>query len=106
MGAFGTYRLLARWPDLFSRGFSTVGIPGTVGDQLPSMRNTPIMAWKDFGDELVRLDQAEAAYSNMKAAGLPIDYWQFPGADHLTLATNDEDGPAARFLWDRRGGHN
>ena len=31
MGGFGTYRLLARWPDLFARGFSVVGAPGSVG---------------------------------------------------------------------------
>ena len=34
MGGFGTYRLLARWPDLFARGFSVVGPPGSVDDQL------------------------------------------------------------------------
>ncbi len=28
MGGFGTYRLLARWPDLFARGFSVVGGAG------------------------------------------------------------------------------
>jgi hypothetical protein len=41
MGGFGTYRMLARWPDLFARGFSVVGAPGTVEDQLASLPGTP-----------------------------------------------------------------
>jgi hypothetical protein len=102
MGGFGTYRLLARWPDLFARGFSTVGIPGTANDQLASLRNTPIMIWNDAGDELVRVDQSEAAVQALTAAGLRFDSWFFPGSDHLTLATNDEYGPAATFLGDAR----
>jgi len=98
MGGFGTYRMLARWPDLFARGQSTVGIPGTADDQLPSLRNTPIMVWNDLGDELVRVDQSEAALQQLTALGLRFDSFFFPASDHLTLATNDEYGPAAAFL--------
>lgn len=98
MGGFGTYRLLARWPDLFSRGFSTVGIPGTADPQIASLRNTPIMAWNAVGDELVRVDQSEAAEQHLAAAGLRFVEWLFVASDHLTLATNDEYGPAADFL--------
>jgi hypothetical protein len=98
MGGFGTYRLLARYPDLFARGFSTVGIPGAVDPQMAALRNTPIMAWNDVGDELVRIDQSEAAEQNLAAAGLRFTEWLFVASDHLTLATNDEYGPAAEFL--------
>jgi hypothetical protein len=55
MGGFGTYRLMARYPDLFGRGFSVVGIPGTVGDQLASLRGTPLLAWNGAADELVNV---------------------------------------------------
>jgi hypothetical protein len=102
MGGFGTYRLLARWPDLFARGMSTVAIPGTADDQLPSLRNTPIMAWNVAGDELVRIDQSEAAEQHLAATGLRFIEDLFPAADHLTLATNDEYGPAAAFLGEHR----
>ena len=98
MGGFGTYRLLARWPDLFAAGFSVVGIPGTVDPQLASLRNTPIMAWTDVGDELVRIDQTEATVKAMTALGLRFTSWLFPVSDHLTLATNDEYTPGAEFL--------
>ncbi|MHB8510835.1 MAG: glucodextranase DOMON-like domain-containing protein [Actinomycetota bacterium] len=98
MGGFGTYRLLARYPDLFARGFSTVGIPGVADPQVPSLRNTPIMAWNDVGDELVPIDQSEAAEKELAAAGLRFTEWLFLASDHLTLATNDEYTPAADFL--------
>jgi hypothetical protein len=102
MGGFGTYRMLARWPDLFARGMSTVGIPGSANDQLPSLRNTPIMTWNAAADELVRIDQSEQADKDLLAAGLRFDHWLFPGADHLTISTNDEYGPAADYLGDHR----
>jgi hypothetical protein len=102
MGGFGTYRLLARWPDLFARGFSVVGIPGTVDDQLPSLRNTPILAWNASNDELVRVDQSEAAQQHLAATGLRFVEDLFPTADHLTLATNDEYGPGAAWLGEHR----
>jgi hypothetical protein len=98
MGGFGTYRLLARWPDLFARGFSTVGIPGTVNDQIASLRNTPIMAWNADADELVQLNESEQAVKDLTAAGLRFEERLFTASDHLSLATNDEYGPAAAFL--------
>jgi pimeloyl-ACP methyl ester carboxylesterase len=102
MGGFGTYRLLARWPDLFARGFSTVGIPGTVNDQIASLRNTPIMAWNADADELVQLNESEQAVKDLTAAGLRFDERLFTSSDHLTLATNDEYSPAAEFLGTHR----
>jgi hypothetical protein len=98
MGGFGTYRLLARWPDLFARGFSVVGIPGTVNDQLASLRNTPILAWNSGADELVPINESEQAVSDLTAAGLRFIEHLHPTADHLTLATNDEYGPGADWL--------
>ena len=102
MGGFGTYRLLARWPDLFARGWSVVGIPGTVNDQLASLRNTPILAWNADADELVNIRQSEQAVTDLTAAGLRFSEQLFTGADHLTLATNDEFGPGADWLGTHR----
>jgi S-formylglutathione hydrolase FrmB len=102
MGGFGTFRLLARWPDLFARGMSTVGVPGSVSDQLASLRNTPIMTWNAAADELVNVQDSEEMVRDMTAAGIRFDHWLFPTSDHLTLSTNDEYGPAAAFLGDHR----
>lgn len=98
MGGFGTYRLLARYPDLFARGMSVVGTPGSVDDQLASLRNTPIMNWVAAGDELVPIAETEKLATDLAANRLRFIHDLFPQADHLTLATNDEYGPAAEFL--------
>lgn len=98
MGGFGTYRMLARWPDLFGRGFSVVGIPGSVGDQLASLRNDPLMTWVAGADELVNVDWQRQAVAALEAAGVRFSNWTFPTADHLTLAANDEYGPGVAFL--------
>jgi S-formylglutathione hydrolase FrmB len=102
MGGFGTFRLLARWPDLFGRGMATVGAPGSVADQLVSLRNTPIMTWNAAADELVNVRTSEQMVTDMTTAGIRFTHWFFPTADHLTLATNDEYGPAAEFLGEHR----
>src|SRR3954453_18988830 len=94
--------MLARYPDLFARGFSVVGIPGTVNDQLASLRNTPILAWNAGADELVNITESEQAVADLTAAGLRFTEWLFPAADHLTLATNDEYGPGADWLGTHR----
>jgi hypothetical protein len=101
MGGFGTFRLLARWPDLFGRAMSTVGAPGSVSDQLVSLRNTPIMTWNAAVDELVNVQTSERMVADMTAAGIRFIHDFFPTADHLTLSTNDEYGGPAEFL----GGH-
>lgn len=98
MGGFGTYRMLARWPDLFGRGFSVVGIPGTVSDQLRSLRHNPLMTWTAAEDELVNLADQREAVDGLTEAGVRFDSWTFGTADHLTLAANDEYTPGADFL--------
>lgn len=102
MGGFGTYRLMARWPDLFSRGWSVVGTPGSANDQLPSLRNTPVMNWVAAADELVNVSSTERMQKDLTAAGLRYRHLLFPTADHLTLAGNDEYGAGAEWLGDAR----
>jgi len=102
MGGFGTLRLLARWPDLFSRGWAVVGAPGSIADQLPSLRNTPLMTWNAAADELVNIDTSETMVTDLTNANVRFEHLLFPGADHLSLATNDEYGLGAAFLGDHR----
>lgn len=98
MGGFGTFRLLARWPDLFSAGFSVVGVPGSVSDQLASLRNTPVLSWTAAADELVNVSDQRAMIAGLTEAGVRFDQRTFLTADHLTLAGNDEYREGADFL--------
>ena len=102
MGGFGTFRLLARWPDLFGRGFSVVGIPGTALDQLASLRHTPVLSWGAAADELVNAADQREMVDALTAVRVRFAHWTFPGADHLTLAGNDEFTPGAEYLGTHR----
>ncbi|MCU1601986.1 MAG: putative penicillin acylase [Frankiales bacterium] len=98
MGGFGTFRMLARWPDLFSRGFSVVGAPGSVDDQLVSLRNTPLLSWNSGADELVNINTTRETIDALTAAGVRFEEHVHPTADHLTLAANDQYAPGAAWL--------
>jgi hypothetical protein len=60
------------------------------------------MTWNAAGDELVNVRSSEQMVTDMTAAGIRFVHWLFPTSDHLTLATNDEFGPAAEFLGEHR----
>ena len=98
MGGFGTFRMLARWPDLFARGFSVVGAPGSVDDQLASLRNTPLMSWNSAEDELVNISTTKKTIDALTAANVRFQERLHLTADHLTLAANDQYSPGADFL--------
>ena len=52
MGAIGSFKLAAHFPDLFARIQPTVGDEGAT-DVLASLRNVPVLMWNNHGDELV-----------------------------------------------------
>jgi len=100
MGAAGTHRLLARYPDLFARGAMVAGVPR--GDELESWRNTPAMVWIGALDEGDSIAEHEESITDLAQAGLRFVFDQFPTSDHLTIAMNDEYGPLAAFLGEHR----
>jgi hypothetical protein len=79
-----------------------VGEPGSVDDQLVSLRNTPLLAWNSAEDELVNIKTSEDAVAANTAAGIRFEEDKFLTADHLTLAANDEYTPGAEFLGSHR----
>jgi len=79
-----------------------VGAPGSVDNQLASLRNTPLLLWNATADELVNIQMSESARAAVEAAGLRYGENLFADADHLTLATNDWFQPGAEFLGDHR----
>jgi hypothetical protein len=62
------------------------------------MRNTPVMTWIGLLDEGSTPDRQTTSSSNLQKEGLRFVFDQFPAADHLTLATNDEYSPLVEFL--------
>jgi predicted esterase len=105
MGGGGTYKLMERWPDLFARGFAAAAVPydhGFQGQWLMSMRSVPLLVWISNGDEGSPILYQREQISALQAHGLRFTFDEFVEGDHVTLATNDEFGPAAQWLGDAR----
>ncbi len=114
MGGYGTYKLAARYPDLFARAQPTVGPPGlgvwappappTGGTktntyrQLASLRHVPFLMWVASGDELVPLSGTQKQARRFDELGYRYIFDTFSPATHLTLSVNDQYRPAAEFL--------
>jgi hypothetical protein len=107
MGAIGTFKLGAQFPDLFARAESTVG-DESASEVLPSLRNLPILMWNNHGDELVNEGEFVQTANDLDALGYRYELDAFrPCANaacsplfpnHLQLAINDWYKPAAEFL--------
>lgn len=102
MGGFSTFRFLARWPDLFTAGFSVAGIPSSANDQLASLRNTRVMTWNGAADETVNISLQRRMVEALTAKGIRFEHRTFLTADHVTLSANDEFGDGAAFLGEDR----
>jgi dienelactone hydrolase len=118
MGGYGTYKLATQFPDLFARanpvvgpptlGISLSGTDSTSGPQtstyfmLASLRHVPFLMWVAAQDELVPISGTTAHARRFDELGLRHVFDVFDPAEHLTLAINDEYGPAAAFLGEAR----
>ena len=69
---------------------------------LPSLRHVPMRMWVGALDELVPIAATTNQANALDAAGLRYSFDVFTTADHFALAVNDEYGPAAQFLDERR----
>ncbi len=96
MGGFGTFKLGAEFPDLFSRAQPTVGT-STDQNVLASFRNLPVLMWNETADELVPVPEYEQTAMTLDSLGYRYELDVFTG-EHLTLAINDQYQPAADFL--------
>ncbi|MES2682129.1 MAG: hypothetical protein V4650_01300 [Pseudomonadota bacterium] len=102
MGGGGTFKLGGRWPDLFGRAMSAAAVPiYTEGSYLPPFRNLPLLTWFGTADGLCAVNVMESI-ERSTAAGLDFTYDSFTSADHLTIYTNNEWGPAADWLGEHR----
>ena len=109
MGGFGTFDIAEQFPDLFSRAQPTVGaqrIGGGETYRIASLRNIPVLMWNGVGDELVPPSSYLPAAQALDDLGYRYELDQFVPGEHLSLAINDEYGPAAAFLGTARVNRN
>lgn len=99
-GGTGTLRVAARWPDLFAKAVPIVAAFPLATDTLRSLRNLPMQSWVAQNDESAPAASFENPYTAAYNAGLRFDVRTFAGAQHLTLANNDEYGDVTGFFGD------
>ena len=107
MGAIGSFKLGAEYPDLFSRIQPTVG-DESANEVLASLRNVPVLMWNTNGDELVNNTGFQETADALDALGYRYELDAFQPcanpmcsplfANHLQLAINDWYAPPAEFL--------
>lgn len=114
MGGYATYRLASLYPDLFARGFETVGPPdedffggptdGAIEsehntlDVTDNMRHVPLLMWHGSNDELVPLPGPTNCAQDLREHGHRHEFDVFAGYDHFTFSIFDEWGPGKEFL--------
>lgn len=101
MGGIGSFRLAARYPDLFGRMMAIVAST-PVSELMTSLRNIPIMMTTSVLDELQPIILTEATISTLNRLGLRYDALTFLTWDHLTPSTYDHYPYGADFLGQSR----
>ena len=117
MGAIGSFKLAAQFPDLFAKIHPTVGDEGDT-EVLASLRNIPVLMWNNHGDELVNNAGFQETADALDELGYRYELNAFqPCAEvappcsalfpnHLQLAINDWYLPGAEFLGTERVNRN
>ena len=98
MGGYGTLQLAELYPDLFGRAVPVVGSGYGHYQRLASLRNIPVLMWNASADYLVPVAEYSYDAALFTEMGYRFEQDVFTPAEHLTLAINDEFGPAAAFL--------
>ncbi len=99
MGGFGTWDILARYPNLFAAGVPICG--GGPTDKIDVLKNIPIYTFHGTADGSVPYSGTQAMYNAITAAGgNKITFYTFQGAGHgiwnnaITFAGSGTQYPA------------
>ncbi len=80
MGGMGTYDMIIRFPELFA---AAIPICGTVNpSRLTDVKGVKFRIFHGDADNVVPVEGSRAAYRALKAAGVDVEYIEFPGCDH------------------------
>jgi dienelactone hydrolase len=114
MGGYGTYKLAAQYPDLFSKAFAVVGPAdedifggpsggritdgNAVFDIVENLRNLPLLMWNGAIDELVPVAGTIQLENRLHQLGYRHELDLFPMYDHFLISIVDHWEPGRDFL--------
>ena len=97
MGAFGTWDIIRRNPNLFAAAvpMSGGGDPSTAG----TIKNIPIWAFHGSDDSVVPVETTRAMIAALQAAGGNPRYTEIAGADHTIWDSVFADSDNTLYSW-------
>jgi predicted peptidase len=83
MGGAGVYEMAARWPERFAALVAISGfVPTNHTDLVERIRRIPLRMFHGASDERVPVDSARRLAADLKKAGAPVQYFEYPDARH------------------------
>ena len=80
MGAMGTFDMVVRFPEIFA---AAVPICGNVQpERLEKIEGVSFRIFHGDADQVVSVEGSRNAYKVLKAAGVEVEYIEFPGCGH------------------------
>ena len=80
MGGYGTWDLLARYPDLFAAAVPICG--GGDTSSAENFKDVAVWVFHGADDPIVPVSGSQEMVAALKAAGSPVKYTEFPGVKH------------------------
>ncbi|MDB4673229.1 prolyl oligopeptidase family serine peptidase [Verrucomicrobiales bacterium] len=80
MGGYGTWDLLARYPDLFAAAIPICG--GGDTSSAEQLKDVAIWVFHGAEDSVVPVTGSREMVAALKAVGAPVKYTEFPGVKH------------------------
>jgi poly(3-hydroxybutyrate) depolymerase len=86
-GAFGTWELISRYPELAAAAFHMAGTPPGWEKICLRLRRVPIWIFHGEKDNMAPVEASRAVYAALKQGGGNVRYTEYPGASHGDAAT-------------------
>jgi predicted peptidase len=97
MGGYGTWRLVAAYPDRFAAAVPICG-GGEPEEMAPSLRRVPIWAFHGALDKVVTLDKSQEMVDAVRQAGGTVRFTVYPDVEHNSWAATYENQEVYKWL--------
>ena len=81
MGGFGTFDMIALYPDYFAAAFPICG-GGNIDNAPRFARKLPIWIFHGAADSVVSVEYSRSYYKALKDLGAKVKYTEYPGVGH------------------------
>jgi len=100
MGAFGTYSILSRHPELVAAGIGVCG--GANLDLIKNYRHIPLQIFHGAKDEVVPVQYSKDLANQLKKLSAPVQYTEYPSLKHAIWTKVYEDPNTLNWLFKQK----